>query len=198
MSVQRDATVSSLYFISLQDYCTCFGCSLHPSSRVHRTADATTGTSHMMWQVRCYKVVIDGFVTLLCRNQIWVNLFRLLGCSCNIQIFRATGCLCSFLHANCCFCFKCYAYYPVSMFTKQAIFGTCIKISYFIFVKLYLCAVDNYRIVIFFLNSGVLSQQFTFHYLDIIFHRNSFFEVNTKISPSLFFPFFSCCDVCIM
>jgi hypothetical protein len=52
VSVQRDATVSSLCFISLQDYSTCFGFSLHPSSGVHKTADATTGTSRVMWHVK--------------------------------------------------------------------------------------------------------------------------------------------------
>jgi hypothetical protein len=46
MIFQRDAAVSSLYFISLQDSSTCFGCSLHPSSGVLKTACATTGTSH--------------------------------------------------------------------------------------------------------------------------------------------------------
>jgi hypothetical protein len=51
VGVQRDATASILYFISLQDYCTCFGCSLHPSSGVHKTAYATTGASRVMWQV---------------------------------------------------------------------------------------------------------------------------------------------------
>jgi hypothetical protein len=51
VSVQRDAAVSSLYFISLQYLSTRFRCSLHPSSGVLKTAYATTGTSHMMWQV---------------------------------------------------------------------------------------------------------------------------------------------------
>jgi hypothetical protein len=51
VSFQRDAAVSSLYFISLQDLSTCFGCSLHPSSGVLKTAYATTGASHVMWQV---------------------------------------------------------------------------------------------------------------------------------------------------
>jgi hypothetical protein len=51
VSFQRDATVISLYFISLQDLSTCFGRSLHPSSGVLKTAYAATGTSHMMWQV---------------------------------------------------------------------------------------------------------------------------------------------------
>jgi hypothetical protein len=51
VSFQRDAPVRSFYFISLQDLSTCFGCSLHPSSGLLKTAYATTGTSHMMWQV---------------------------------------------------------------------------------------------------------------------------------------------------
>jgi hypothetical protein len=48
VSFQRDAEVSSLYFISLQDLSTRFGCSLHPSSGVLKTACATTGTCHRM------------------------------------------------------------------------------------------------------------------------------------------------------
>jgi hypothetical protein len=51
VSFQRDPAVSSLYFISLQDLSTCFGCSLHPSSGVLKTSCTTTGTSHVMWQV---------------------------------------------------------------------------------------------------------------------------------------------------
>jgi hypothetical protein len=34
VSFQRNAADSSLYFISLQDLSTCFGCSLNPSSGV--------------------------------------------------------------------------------------------------------------------------------------------------------------------
>jgi hypothetical protein len=63
MSFQLDAAVSSLYFISLQDLCTCFGCSLHPSSGVLKTACAITGTSHRMWQVSsgmCRRLTHDG------------------------------------------------------------------------------------------------------------------------------------------
>ena len=43
---QRDAALSSLVYYSLRDYCTCFGCCLHPSSGVQKTVDAVTGTSH--------------------------------------------------------------------------------------------------------------------------------------------------------
>jgi len=32
---QRDAALSSRVYYSLRDYCTCFVCSLHPSSGVH-------------------------------------------------------------------------------------------------------------------------------------------------------------------
>jgi hypothetical protein len=32
---QRDAALSSRVYYSLQDYCTCFECFLHPSSGVH-------------------------------------------------------------------------------------------------------------------------------------------------------------------
>ena len=43
------------------------------------------------------------------------------------------------------------------------IFETFIKKSYFIYIKLYFCAVDNYRMVAFLLNSGFLT--FTTIYL---------------------------------
>jgi hypothetical protein len=42
-NIQRDATVSSQYFISLQYYSACFGCSLHPSSGVQETVVTATG-----------------------------------------------------------------------------------------------------------------------------------------------------------
>ena len=51
MNVQRDATISSLYFILLQDHSTCFGCLSHPSSGVHKTVVTTTGTSHISRRV---------------------------------------------------------------------------------------------------------------------------------------------------
>jgi len=43
---QRDAALSSLIYYSLRDYSRCFGCSVHPSSGVHKTVDAITSTSH--------------------------------------------------------------------------------------------------------------------------------------------------------
>ena len=43
---QRDETLSSLYLLPNQS--TCFGCSLHPSSGVHKTLVTTTGTSHVL------------------------------------------------------------------------------------------------------------------------------------------------------
>jgi len=48
---QRDAALNSLVYYSVRDYSTCFRCSLHPSSGVHKTIDVLTGTSHM--SVRC-------------------------------------------------------------------------------------------------------------------------------------------------
>ena len=33
----------------LQNYSTCFGCPSHPSSGVHKTVTATSGTSHNIW-----------------------------------------------------------------------------------------------------------------------------------------------------
>ena len=51
INVQRDATISSLYFILLQCHSTCFGCRPHPSSGVHKTVVTATGTGHMLVQV---------------------------------------------------------------------------------------------------------------------------------------------------
>jgi hypothetical protein len=56
---QRDAAVSSFYFISLQNLSTCFGCSLHPSSGVLKTEYATTGTSYDVAGKFRYEVVIS-------------------------------------------------------------------------------------------------------------------------------------------
>ena len=39
---QHDAALNSLTYYSLRDYSTCFGCSLHPSSGVHKTVGAMT------------------------------------------------------------------------------------------------------------------------------------------------------------
>jgi len=44
---QRVAALSSLIYYSLRDYYTCFGCPLHPSSGVHKTVVAITGTRHV-------------------------------------------------------------------------------------------------------------------------------------------------------
>jgi len=33
----------------LQNHSTCFGCPLHPSSRVHKTVSAASGTGHSIW-----------------------------------------------------------------------------------------------------------------------------------------------------
>jgi hypothetical protein len=41
--MQRDSTMGSQYFISLQYYSTCFECPLHPSSGVKETAVTATG-----------------------------------------------------------------------------------------------------------------------------------------------------------
>ena len=46
ISVQRDATQSSL-FIILQVHSTCFGCQQHPSSGVHETVITASGTGHI-------------------------------------------------------------------------------------------------------------------------------------------------------
>jgi len=47
INVQRDATISSLYFILLQYHSTCFRCHPHPSSGVHKTVVTASGTSHI-------------------------------------------------------------------------------------------------------------------------------------------------------
>ena len=47
IKLQRDAKISSLYFILLQDHSTYFGCLSHPSSGVHETVVTVTGTSHI-------------------------------------------------------------------------------------------------------------------------------------------------------
>jgi hypothetical protein len=47
ISFPRDATLSSLFYF-IQDYSTCFGYSLRPSSGVLKTLCATTGTSHRL------------------------------------------------------------------------------------------------------------------------------------------------------
>ena len=43
---QREAAFSSFYL--MRDHSTCFGCSLHPSSGVHKTVVMATGTSHVL------------------------------------------------------------------------------------------------------------------------------------------------------
>ena len=46
MTVQRDATQSSL-FIILQVHSACFGCQPHTSSGVHKTETTSSGTGHI-------------------------------------------------------------------------------------------------------------------------------------------------------
>jgi hypothetical protein len=46
-NVQRDATMSSQYFILLQYFSTCFGFPLHPSSGVQETVVTVTGIGHI-------------------------------------------------------------------------------------------------------------------------------------------------------
>ena len=47
VKVQRDAKISSLYFILLRDHSTCFGCLSHTSPGVRKTLVTATGTSHI-------------------------------------------------------------------------------------------------------------------------------------------------------
>jgi hypothetical protein len=42
----RDATICSLYFILMQYHTMCFRCCPHPSSGVHKTVTAASGTGH--------------------------------------------------------------------------------------------------------------------------------------------------------
>jgi hypothetical protein len=46
-NVQRDATMSSQYFILLHYHFTCFGCPLHQSSGVQETVVAATGIGYI-------------------------------------------------------------------------------------------------------------------------------------------------------
>jgi hypothetical protein len=46
-NIQRDATMSSQYFILLHYHSTCFGCPLHPSSGVQETVVTATGIRHI-------------------------------------------------------------------------------------------------------------------------------------------------------
>ena len=59
--VQRDATQINL-FIVLQVHSTCFGCQPHPSSGVHKTVTAASGTV----QVPPSNVANVAVVTVLC------------------------------------------------------------------------------------------------------------------------------------
>ena len=45
--IQQDATVCRYL---TQIYCTCFGCPSHPSSGVHKTETAASGTGHITYQ----------------------------------------------------------------------------------------------------------------------------------------------------
>jgi hypothetical protein len=49
MNIQRDATMSSQYFILLQDYSARFRCPLHQSSGVQVTVVIATGIGHISW-----------------------------------------------------------------------------------------------------------------------------------------------------
>jgi len=51
INVQRDATICSLYFMSLQDHSTCFGRRPHSSSGVYTIVVTATGTCHMIVQL---------------------------------------------------------------------------------------------------------------------------------------------------
>ena len=84
---QRDAALSSPIYYPLRDYSTCFGCSLHPSSGVHKTVDAITGTSHVSVWCR-YKSVKR------CGNKMPTKCNRGFYCRsyCLLNIFRASLC----------------------------------------------------------------------------------------------------------
>ena len=46
--IQQDATDVGIYL--LQNYYTCFGCLSHPSSEIHQTVTAASGTGHITYQ----------------------------------------------------------------------------------------------------------------------------------------------------
>jgi len=50
----------------LQNYSTCFGCLSHPSSRVHQTVTATSGTGHITYLCNNLPSVPEAAVTVLC------------------------------------------------------------------------------------------------------------------------------------
>ena len=45
--IQQDETDADIYL--LHNYSTCFGCLSHPSSGVHKTVTAVSGTGHIMY-----------------------------------------------------------------------------------------------------------------------------------------------------
>jgi hypothetical protein len=49
---QQDVVSSCFYFVLLQVHSTCFGCTLHPSSGVHKTVVTSTGICHESWRHR--------------------------------------------------------------------------------------------------------------------------------------------------
>jgi hypothetical protein len=69
---QRDAALSSLICYSLRDHSTFFGCSLHPSSGVHKTVVTTTCTSRVLvWcRFKSVKSSQGRVSTSLCHGQI--------------------------------------------------------------------------------------------------------------------------------
>jgi len=44
-TIQQDATEAGIYL--LQNYSICFGCLSHPSSGIHQTVTAASGTGHI-------------------------------------------------------------------------------------------------------------------------------------------------------
>ena len=73
---QRDATLSSLIYYLLRDYSTCFGCSLHPSSGIHKNVVTTNGTGHASeWcGLKSIKSCQDRVSTSQCHGQNSPNL----------------------------------------------------------------------------------------------------------------------------
>jgi hypothetical protein len=75
LSIQRDTTMPSILFISLQIYCTCFGCQLHPLSRVQETV-VVDHTAHCC-------ISLDIYI------YIYVYVYRVSG----LEVYKNT-CLC--------------------------------------------------------------------------------------------------------
>ena len=67
---------ASTYF--LENYCTYFGCLSHPSSGVHKTVTADSGTGHITYQGNNLLPAWPNYATLAegCCPDTWYNLYQ--------------------------------------------------------------------------------------------------------------------------